>query len=187
MKTGGAFFLFAFLSFAFLFDSVGVIRCAVLAALLHEAGHLLAWLPVTRQRPQLSLSVGGLSLRMLPGSCGRIGETLILAAGPAANLLAAIIGLYLLTIQAKSAYYLFIGANLFMGAFNLMPFSFLDGGRLLRLWCFRRGERILRFTDTIAGGLLGGYGAYLFFTSHNPVTKISVALLCGYFFLKRTC
>ncbi|MDO5602859.1 MAG: hypothetical protein Q4G07_08825 [Oscillospiraceae bacterium] len=186
MKYGGAFFLFALLGFAFLFDSIGVIRCAVLAALLHEAGHLLAWRPVTGQSPRLSLSVGGLSLRFMPGYCGRLGETLILAAGPLANLLAAGAGFFLLSMQAKAAYYLFTGANLCMGAFNLMPFSFLDGGRLLRLWCLQYGERVLRATDTLAGCLLGGYGFYLMTTSRNPITKISVMLLCGYFFLKRT-
>ena len=94
----------------------------MLAAALHEAGHLAALLILKIPVTGLELRAGGAVIRaVLPG--GRR-EALALAAGPGVNLL--------LAAFFRQAWPLFGLCNLTLGLVNLLPFPQRDGGRLLR-------------------------------------------------------
>ena len=103
-------------------DRWGVTPPFLLAATLHEAGHLAALLILKIPVTGLELRAGGAVIRaVLPG--GRR-EALALAAGPCVNLLLAALFWRL--------WPLFGLCNLALGLVNLLPFPQRDGGRLLQ-------------------------------------------------------
>lgn len=97
------------------------------ACLLHESAHFLA-LALTGQRPELlRISAAGLRLELRAAAiCPLHKSILILAAGPAANFLAAAL-LYAAGVPEGG------GANLALALFNLLPYRSTDGGTLLHL------------------------------------------------------
>ena len=118
----------ALLILAVLAGAGPVLPPMLLAALGHEAGHLLA-LGIFRVPVEeiLLLPLGALIVapRQERLSYGR--ELLAVLAGPAANLLLA-----LLSARIWGGY-VFAGANVLLGLYNLLPIRGLDGGRALYL------------------------------------------------------
>lgn len=117
--TSGFLFL---LGCFWVLDRWGVAPPFLLAAALHECGHLTALLALEIPITGLELRAGGAVIRAaLPG--GRR-EALALAAGPGVNLL--------LAALFWRAWPRFGLCNLTLGLVNLLPFPQRDGGRLLR-------------------------------------------------------
>ena len=56
--------LLAALSAGLLFDPMGILRMALAASVMHEAGHVLAYVLCTHNMPRLAPSLGGVSLCM---------------------------------------------------------------------------------------------------------------------------
>ena len=95
------------------------------ACLLHECAHLLAMALTGRKPEMLRLSAAGMLLKMqAPALCPAGAFAVILCAGPAANLLAALL-LYRCGSPESAA------ANLSLALFNLLPSRSTDGGSLL--------------------------------------------------------
>ena len=118
ITAGFLFLLGCFLAL----DRRGVAPPFLLAAIVHECGHLTALLALEIPITGLELRAGGAVIRaLLPG--GRR-EALALAAGPGVNLLLAA-GFWRL-------WPLFGLCNLTLGLVNLLPLPQRDGGKLLR-------------------------------------------------------
>lgn len=97
----------------------------VLAALLHECAHLLAIAAAGESPQRMRVSAAGLRLEMRGTAiCPVRRMAVILAAGPAANLLAALCFQH--SGMPESA-----AANLSLALFNLLPYPATDGGSLL--------------------------------------------------------
>ena len=107
-----------------LFDPTGQTEQILLAAALHEGGHLLVMARMGHL-PQ-RMVFGGFGVRIEQRAAMDVGygkEALIYAAGPAVNLLCALLLQRRPDLQR---------IHLTMGLFNLLPLGCLDGGQLLR-------------------------------------------------------
>lgn len=101
------------------------------AAVCHELGHWLVLRRVGGRIQRLHITVFGAEMQVDDRRISYGGELLAAAAGPVSNLLlAAAIGLL---GRWWEPMYLFAGAQLVLGAFNLLPALPLDGGRILWL------------------------------------------------------
>ena len=99
------------LALALAVDHTGIVRLGLLCSCLHECGHLLVWVLLTRLPPTLII--------------------ILAAAGPAVNLVLAAGGIaWLLGHPASYRLCYFIAANLLLGAFNLLPIHGLDGWQI---------------------------------------------------------
>lgn len=115
--------------FALLVPTVCLLA-VLLAAICHEGGHYLALRLCGGMAEGLSVSAFGAQMRIRHRerlSYGR--EALCVAAGPLVNVTLS----WLLSMAGvwREELYLFAGAQLVLGVFNLLPLTALDGGRLL--------------------------------------------------------
>ena len=137
-------------------SSPEVLLAVAAAIVLHEAGHWLALRCMGCGVSMPRLTALGLEMRPRgPLSYGR--ELLALLAGPLANGLFFVL-LGLLGRRWEEAY-LFAGAQLVLGVFNLLPVWGLDGGSIL--WILAalasdpdRADRVLRWVSGAAATLL---------------------------------
>ena len=137
-----------------LFAGAGeVLPVVALAALCHELGHLTALALVKAKIERIRLTAFGAEIRAdtryLP--YGR--EIFCTLAGPAVNLILAVV------LARAAGDYLLAGANLFLGVFNLLPLPSLDGGRALHLavsWATDPllADRVCRWVGLLWGGAL---------------------------------
>ena len=120
--------LLAALWFVLYRDHSGLVRVGLLAALLHECGHVA----MTKTLPVLSFSLRGIGLDASAARLSRRQTFLLALAGPLTNLL--LCGAALGRMQLAASYwgYFFAAANLATGLFNLLPLGDLDGRRMLQ-------------------------------------------------------
>ena len=70
-------------------DATGLLRMGLWAALLHESGHIAAWVLLVHRLPQIRVGLGGLCLQRQQEELSGLRLLGLAMAGPAANLLAA--------------------------------------------------------------------------------------------------
>ena len=109
------------------FDAGGFLRLGLLAAFLHEWGHILCYLCLLHRFPVIEVTRTGFCMRM---------DARAPAAGPAVNLLLAGIWAVLLSRSMTVRGSAFWAANLLTAGFNLLPFPPLDGARMMQ--CLHR-------------------------------------------------
>lgn len=116
--------------FGLMHDPLGILRISLLCSLLHESGHIAAWVVFTGTLPVLELSPGGIGLCLGNARISPCKEGVLAAAGPSVNLIAA--GAAYLWMQQSASYWgwFFLGTNLLVGGFNLLPVGPLDGKRI---------------------------------------------------------
>ncbi len=148
--TRSPVFLLALLTLALLWDASGFIKLSLLCALLHEAGHFFVFWLLTKRPPRISCSLVGFHLEMDGVFLRPRSENLLLAAGPAANLLAAAAGWAFVCRRASYLGYFFLCENLCMALFNLLPVHFLDGGRLAANLIGPMRPRLLRALSALS-------------------------------------
>lgn len=137
----------ALLSASAYFGSLRLTGVFLLAAAIHETGHLLALHFMDTAPERLTLSACGAELTVRSGLSFRR-ELFLCLAGPAANLLTAIV------LSALDRWPLLLGASLLLCAFNLLPLRPLDGGNALFAFLSIVGapERAERLTAVFSRG-----------------------------------
>ena len=130
MRVSASFWLLVLA--AAIISPAQVIVSVLLAAALHECGHLaVLWI---FRVPVEGLRLTALGAVLYANGARRLSygrELLVTLAGPVANLLCALVA----GVFAKSwtVLYVFAGANIVLCAYNLLPILPLDGGRALYL------------------------------------------------------
>jgi stage IV sporulation protein FB len=108
------------LALALAVDHTGIVRLGLLCSCLHECGHLLVWVLLTRLPPTLIICPTGFCLSLRGVVLTPKQFIILAAAGPAVNLVLAAGGIaWLLGHPASYRLCYFIAANLLLGAFNL--------------------------------------------------------------------
>lgn len=156
-----------------LFDRTGLGGQMVLAALVHELGHLAAMAALGEQ-PR-SIVFGGFGIRMERRQGTRLPyqkEIWIYGAGPAVNLLAALLFFPYPPIRR---------VHLLLGLFNLLPMGVLDGGQILRCILQKktemaRGDFWRRSVSLCCGSLLILSAAAVFFKSGYNASLLSTSV-----------
>ena len=180
-----SFFFAAALAFAFNSGRGRAVAVVFLSALLHECAHI--W--CLRQ-----CGVKDLSVTLRPGGAKIAGRGLVslpygaaarcALAGPAANLLLAG-GLISVYIAAGSAFFREAAAiNLGLGVCNLLPLSFLDGGRILESLLARKQKTpaprwVRRGTDIFVISLLGILSVVLTLSGYEALFLLLFTLYCA--------
>lgn len=148
----------AFCAFAAGTDKGERLVLVFVCALLHEAGHLAVLVGFGDREPTLFLSPGGARIESrLSGELPYKNDAAVAAAGPAVNLVLSLAFLLLFRITGGERLLEAARTNLALGAVNLLPLSFLDGGRLLSDLLY------LRFDETKARRLGVVFEAVSFF------------------------
>ena len=102
----------------------------VLCALLHEAAHVLCARAMGRQVRPLSFSLTGLYPDL--GEGGTLSCIMIYAAGPAVNLLIAVLSLLILRCGYNDRVFELMCVNAALALYNLTPVPFSDGSGIMR-------------------------------------------------------
>ena len=130
MKLKVSFF-FILMVGALIFSHAYLSLSAILAATLHELGHLMAAKICSVPMSELKLGIFGASLKTTGTICSYPKEILLAAAGPLVNLLTFFIFFNHLE-SANEFLRFFLISSLFLGILNLLPIDDLDGGRILK-------------------------------------------------------
>ncbi len=144
-------------------DASGVLPLFLLAAAVHECGHIAVIRLSGGTVHKLCLTACGAVLRcsLPPSPCSRAA---ICLAGPAASFA-------LTAIANEIGSYRLAGASALLGLFNLLPLPPLDGGMAIRYLADGRFSFLLNVTagltviGLLAGGVLlwkSGFGGWLF-------------------------
>ena len=147
---------------ALLAGAGGVLPLVLLSALCHELGHLAALRLAGTEVELLRLTAFGAEIRADTRYLPYPKEILCTLAGPAVNLILALL------VARLCKDYLFAGANAILGVYNLLPVDGLDGGRALFLllsWCTEpfTALRVSRAVNLIVMALLLGASVLLLY------------------------
>lgn len=112
-------------------DASGFLRTGLLAAFLHEWGHILVYCAQQRRFPVIEVTLTGFCMRLGRAELSPAQRFRLAAAGPAVNFALAGVWAVLLSRQATVRGSAFWAANLLTGAFNLLPVPPLDGAQML--------------------------------------------------------
>ena len=121
------------------FDASGFLRLGLLAAFLHEWGHIGIYLALFGQFPVIEVTLTGFCMRTRGRERTLWQTALLAAAGPAVNLVLA--GLWMLRLEQRAT----IRASAFLAA-HLLPIPPLDGAQLAACgwWCLQNNDCISR-------------------------------------------
>ena len=114
------------------FDASGFLRLGLLAAFLHEWGHILVHCLLLHSFPVIDVTMTGFCMRMDARARALQPGRLfwLAAAGPAVNFLLAGICAVRLSQHAAIRISAFWAANLLTGMFNCLPIPPLDGAQM---------------------------------------------------------
>jgi len=166
---------------AFYFDSGGLTAALLIAAGLHELGHVLASLLMGCRIEKLEFSAFGIAMEK--EERGEFREALITAAGPLVNLFCWYIygrGTYPFTFLS-----LLGQASLMLGIVNLLPACPLDGWRLVHLFLLKTlpfdvAEKISFWISVLSIFAAGLLGFFLLTIYRNPSLLAFSGFLCVY-------
>ena len=184
-----SFFFFLTVCLALVLDKTNTAVLALCAAGIHELGHLLCMLYFGEKPSCVRVAPFGFCITRAPKG-GYRQEILIALAGPAANLLAALLLFITAKVCKTSCLNRAILVNLSLAAFNLIPIEPLDCGRAVfcRLCCrtdSARAERIVFLVGVFFLIPLTVVGVLVLIKSRYNVTLLLAGAYLAYTLLKK--
>lgn len=124
----------------------------ILAALLHEAGHLAAITACRAEITEIALEPMGARITYDGMKTSYVDDLRIALAGPLFNLLFCLLGVTVFVFFKNEYVLLFVFSHLALAAANLLTVSFLDGGNMLyAALCIKsdqtRAEKVCRIMN----------------------------------------
>jgi Zn-dependent protease len=181
VKITPGFFLM--ISLIYFFASLKFLGILLFSSILHETGHILAILLSKGKLVCLEFGFGALSIKYDSSCISYNGEIAAAVSGPVMNIFAAVIFAYLWRETGRPDMLLFTGVNFALCIFNLLPLSFLDGGRAVFAFIscvfgISVAEKVKRVLDIITLLLAFIFGISVFSKNGtNPVPLIISTLL----------
>ena len=151
------------------------------AAAVHELGHWAVLRALGAEVTGFRLNILGAVLETDSRRLSYGGELAAVLAGPAGNLLAALV----LTALGKGRWPAAVGANLVLCAFNLLPVRPLDGGRalfLLASWSAgpAAGETAVRWAGGVTAAALAALIAWVMLRTGGSLWLLPTLLASVY-------
>ncbi len=162
----------------------------LLAAFLHECGHLLAMKKCGVSVESISVNLGDIAINAANTTCTFKTDVFITLAGVLANLLFALLSGTIWLISSNVFFRDFAVASLCIGFFNILPLSSLDGGNVLCLLLERRftlktSENIVSVVTAIFLVPLLIIGFLILFVAENNFSMLFAALYLIYIFVSK--
>lgn len=110
-------------------DRTGMMSVSLIAAAVHETGHLAALYALKMPPKRIRLRLCGIQISHTQLYVGALSRSVVAAAGPATNF---VLSVCLLPFSAPPFAAQLCAAGIVVGVFNLLPLSGLDGGDILR-------------------------------------------------------
>ena len=130
------------------FDASGFLRLGLLAAFLHEWGHILLYCAFFHRFPVIEVTMTGFCMRTAGERLSPRQRFVLAVAGPAVNFALAGVWAVRLAQAATIRGSAFWAANLLTGGFNLLPVPPLDGAQLASCLCeMRRAGKKFKGND----------------------------------------
>jgi stage IV sporulation protein FB len=177
----GALLSTALLCFYITGEPLWQIAILALSAAVHECAHIIA---LKLCRKNFSASSEPFGVRIHTKNLSYAQEAIVLASGPAANLLFAVICLVILKERQSPPALLALYSNMTLGLFNLLPISSFDGGNLLKLLLDRLSAPPIAYSaakiisiSTVAVLWIGGIYAILTSYSGGYLVFMSLWLI----------
>lgn len=147
-------FLFvAIITLSTLIDETGIALLGLIASLIHECGHIMAFVLLGHKIEKLSFEISGIALKKVCNFVSFKDEIIVTISGCLVNALIFIIGAIACGWNLEKIN-MFSAVNLVIGTINIFPMSTLDGGRTLELvlgrFCKARTTQRLCFFAELA-------------------------------------
>lgn len=175
-----------FLAFMLISDRSGIALMTVLAALLHECGHIIAAKLLHIPLRELRLDLLGARLEVAGRLLSYGEEWLLAAAGPLSSLVVALLAAPFWKFTPMSV--TFSCASLLLGLLNLLPIRTFDGGRMLEsalntLIGERRSYRVMKGCSFLFLFLLWAVAVYFLLRANDGLSLLCFSMsLFGRFF-----
>lgn len=138
----------AFISLAIVCDKKSTVPICIGASLLHELGHIAA-MRLTKVKVQsVSINLGDIAINADALPLSYKAEFFVNISGVLVNFLISLTSFLIYILWGKEVFRSFFISNILIGAFNLLPVRYLDGGQiafiiLQRFISQKNSERIL--------------------------------------------
>lgn len=132
MRIGLSFWFFVVFALISFFDTDGMLLCSLVAAMLHETGHLIAMVIKNDLPTEIDIHIFNVDIVDNSRPIRNPNDDIfILCFGGVFNLILAVVSIVIFRLTNSAFIYMFFASNLMLGIFNLLPISVLDGGQIV--------------------------------------------------------
>lgn len=175
--------IFSFFAILFFMSAQGVLYSTLflLCIALHEFSHLFFLKYYGANLCSVTIFPFGIDISADTSRISYKKELVVTLAGSASNLIFAAIGCIVLQRLPSPPLLFFVMCNLFLGCMNLIPLSFFDGGKAIRLILYDRLDidkafYIQRLLDIFSSLLFLGFALFVMSGSRFNLSVVCVVI-----------